>query len=229
MTDSTSTRFDIVNRVLRMVGERPVELTDSSSTITKCEEAIKNALSDIQGLADWTFLRVFTGADSWNNEEATLERCNKLYHISYTYPVGGSYVIPQIQTVDFYRYGFTSFPSSGQSYPSYFAVKDDKVYLFNPYPETVEDRARVVFHYQVNLEFPSLPGGFFNMPERFISLLCYKAAYHMALTHLADMESANSFLTLFGTQATVQLARDSVISPQNANMFRQRGYRGKWL
>ena len=234
MTQSVTNLLQVVQQVLRNIGERPVVNLNvpRSNVIQKTLDAIKDGLREVEMMADWTWMRQQIRATSWVNEAATVPNILRLYGVHYIPPSPTftqlSYPVPQVSLEHFQVYTYTPLINAW-NYPSYFAYLNADTYLFNPYPTTIPQQNAIVFTVQRETTLPTAETGTFGMPERYMTLLINHVCYMMAVRHLDSNQTAAAFATEVARLLPTMIQRDQAVLPGARNAYRRnRGQYGLW-
>lgn len=234
MTQSITNLLQVVQQVLRNIGERPVVNLNVPRTnvIQKTVDTIKDGLREVEMMSDWTWMREQVRATTWVNQAATVPNILRLYGVHYNPPAPAltqlSYPIPQISLEHFQTYTSTPLTNTW-NYPQYFAYLNADTYFFNPYPLTPAQQNAIVFTVQRETLMPTLETGTFGMPERYITLLINHVCYMMAVRHLDSTSTAAAFANEVSRLLPTMIQRDQAALPGASNAYRRnRGQYGIW-
>jgi len=186
----TTTKLDLVNRVLDSVGERRVTVTTGALALI-AEDCIQLALDEVATSANWQDLLQTTVASSWSNEVATLSTSEeyrvrgvmtKNTQTSQTYKTPATFQANEL----FDRRVLYSWTGANTDLVRWWTFSGTGTIKCNPYPADSAARATVFFEYYT---IPTVPAGdsdTYSPPDRWMRLIELRASALFALKHQAD-------------------------------------------
>lgn len=223
MATSTSSKLDVINQVLLNVGERSLPATTGFPTAIKAEGCLKAAINEIGMSCDWQFLKQLVSATAWVDHRATVPAHTKILNVYCALGSGGSRrnIIPQTSIDQFLTNDVS--PLQGlNTTPMYWAVENESIALFHPYPNTTQDRARIQFLILVPINLPQFDSSTFNVPEEFLQLIVYKTTTLFATAHTGEIDIARTYEGLYQQMETKARTFYRGVVDGQQNMFRRR-------
>lgn len=214
---SQDTLLNCCNRILLNCGERPI-LTTNSTTGIRVKNALRTAFTDVQTLYDWSWMRVEVTAVSWSNAVAKIENMQRLKSVIYRGTNGCNRVLssePYLQATRKRVY---------VGKPETYALINATDVMVNPYPTTVDEKAKVVFLIVPWLSIPSTDDATFSIvPDAFIDLLIERASAMFAAQFTNDLSLTQVFNSNYETLAQRLRDRYRNVPTDGLNIYR--GYR----
>lgn len=223
MEQSNTSLLECVNKVLENIGERRVTAL-SSPVSRKCVQALNDSVLDLATITDWEWLKESITAVSWTNETADLGDTQRIHGVAVGDTSNGFINIPWI---DEQAFDTRPLQMCEQMYeiPCMYTHSGYNKIRVNPYPVTAAQQARFKFYVTHDLVPPTLPEGKFPIPERFMSLIIYRACHYMCLSHLDDAQGATQWAQQYEALAMRLRNRERGIPSHGTNMFKLRGRR----
>lgn len=222
---STSTRLEVVNRVLLNVAERQVTTTVGNELSTAAQRAVESVRTSFQELSlmyDWSWNFAAKTADSFLLETATVNNMHRLHDVVYKRIVGvqdyRKLLTPVSHSV------FQSMPiiqMQDNQVPEYYCLWTDNEIKFNPYPQASQYN-NFLFLITETKVLPVADIGVFSCPERFLVPLVFRASYYMAVNHVHDAQLATQFETWYYNWITRSAGRERGIPTGKLSMFQNK-------
>jgi hypothetical protein len=155
--------LDFVNRVLQKIGEEEVTSVLQNRTASECAQACRDSVVQVaQHFSTWPWLRKSIAADSWSDEEATLDgNILTLYRIR---DLGSKREVRYIPESQYSRQDLSSYTGTNGGSETY-TVIGEKFY-FNPYPNDSDSRQNIRFDVSFIPTLPTTDNGVIDVPVR---------------------------------------------------------------
>ena len=191
MASSTSTLLDVANVIYRSIGERSI-LTLSNTQGDRVKDCIRQACIDVETLHTWDWLQKKVVANSWVVNLAKLDTYQRIHGVQVGDTTNGYKELVYVPEMTFDKMPIK--PYSGTSdEATYYTLVEGGV-RFTRYPDDDVARNRIVFYVQEPILYPTEDNNvFFNVPQRYITLIEKKASYLMCIRYLDDAQSASYF------------------------------------
>jgi hypothetical protein len=191
MASSTSTLLDVANVVYRALGERSV-LTLSNTQGDRVKDAIRQACTDVETLHTWGWLQKKVVANTWLTNLARLDTYQRIYGVQIGDTVKGYRELTYVPEMTLDTLPLK--PYTGTKDEAQFYTLVEGGVRFNKYPNDSVSRNRILFYVQEPILLPTSDSSvFFNVPQRYISLIEKKACYLMCIRYLDDAQAASYF------------------------------------
>ena len=218
----STTKLDLVNRVLDSVGERRITATAGNALALIVEDCIQLALDEVSLSANWIDLKASTVASSWSTSAATVVSSGEInvravqtkVNISTPYYVDATFITPE----EFGRLAMYSF-TGATGYVIHWTYQDSDTILCYPYPSDAAGRALVYFVYQKIPVIPTNDGDAYSATDRFMRIIELKASALFALKHVADQKLYAMYSAEFMQQKRRMLQRDVGLPTQGYSMY----------
>lgn len=225
----STTKLDLVNRVLDSVGERRV--TDTTGALALIvEDCIQLAIDEVATSANWLDLRQKSNATSWSTQVAELST-SEVYRVlgvvtrntSTTYP----FEIPAkfISFEEFDQLTKYSWTGANTDIVRVWTFSDSGAVGVNPYPADAAARGTVYFEYYTIPTVPSTDNGTYSPPDRWMRMVELRASALFALKHQADEKLHTLYNREYGALKGRLLQNDTGLPSAGYNMYR--GRRGR--
>jgi hypothetical protein len=220
MAQSTRSKLDIANEMLINVNERP-RTTLSGAIGDRINSALRQAITDINTLNDWSWLRETNTANKWVNEEAQLPVFQRILAVKWREQKNRRRHPLKFLSHDvFDEQPKTAYNSSQPQRPRFYTVLGDYKIAVTPYPTDTTEQARVEFDFITFVDVPDKESGKFSIPEEYLDLLLHRATAVFALTHLSDYQLAGTFNQGYESLAQRMRDKDRGIPAGGINLFR---------
>lgn len=200
--------LDFVNRVLQKIGEEEVTSVLQNRTASECAQVCRDSVVQVaQHFSTWPWLHRVLAADSWNDEEATLD--GNVLTVYRVRDLGSKREVRYITEDQYYRQELSSYTGTIGGSESY-TIIGDKFY-FNPYPNDSDSRQNIRFDVSIIPVLPTTDTGVIDVPVRDELLLIYRAAADLCVEHLRDGELAQAYdrkFLSYLTQAKTRLVTE---------------------
>jgi hypothetical protein len=218
----STTKLDLVNRVLDSVGERRILATAGNALALIVEDCIQLALDEVAFAANWSDLRVSAPATSWSTNVATITTAFEINVRSVQTLVSGAnpyYVDAQFVTQEeFIRLPMYSYTGSKGTVQLWTHLTSNQISCY-PYPSDTPGRNLVIFTYQTIPVIPASDGNAYVAPDRFMRMVELKASSLFALKHVADQKLYAMYAAEYMQQKRRLLPRDNGTPTQGHNMY----------
>lgn len=228
----TTTKLDLVNRVLDSAGERRVTATTGALALI-VEDCIQLAIDEIATSANWSCLQVKQAAESWSEPVATLST-DEVYRVrgvstrndstSYPFDVTAKFC-SQEEFNQMVKYSWTGANTDLVRYWTYY-VGDNTVRV-NPYPADDDAKASVLFEFYTIPTVPSEDNGTYSPPDRWMRMVELRASAIFALKHLSNDKLHTIYNREYMELKRRLLANDTGLPSGGYSMYR--GNRGRNL
>jgi len=227
----STTKLDLVNRVLDSVGERRVTVTTGALALI-VEDCIQLAIDELSSSANWQDLLQKTVAASWSSEVATLS-ASEVYRVrgvttrntSTTYPFESTAKFCSQEEFD--RMVKYSWEDANTDIVRYWTYSGSGTVKVNPYPSNAAAQATVFFEYFTIPTVPSTDNGAYSPPDRWMRMVELRASALFALKHQADQRLHSIYNGEYMELKRKLLANDTGYPSGGYNMYR--GNRGRNL
>jgi len=227
----STSKLDLVNRVLDSAGERRVTVTTGALALI-VEDCIQLAIDEIATSANWQDLLSKTVAASWSSEVATLS-ASEVYRIrgvttrntSTTYPFESTAAF--VSQEEFQRLVKYSWEDANIDIVRYWTYSGSGSVKVNPYPANAGAQATVYFEYYTIPTVPSTDNGTYSPPDRWMRMVELRASAIFALKHLSDDKLHTIYNREYMELKRRLLANDTGLPSGGYSMYR--GNRGRNL
>ncbi len=194
----TTTKLDLVNRVLDSVGERRVTATSGDNRATIVEDCIQLALDEISTSASWTQLKNVQTPDSWSSDVATIDSTNEVYSVKgvywYSSPDGAAetnydyskYVVPFLTNEEFLRHQQWNYDSDAVLVPQMWTYVTDQTIKLSPYPTDATEQGKIFVEYYYIPSIPSTDNDSYTPSDRWMRMVELRASSLFALKFVGD-------------------------------------------
>lgn len=225
----STTKLDLVNRVLDSVGERRVTATTGALALI-VEDCIQLAIDELATSANWQDLLQKTAASSWSNEVATLSS-SEVYKVrgvttrntSTTYPFESTARF--VSQEEFDRMVKYSWENANTDLVRYWTYSTSGSVKVNPYPSNDEAKATVFFEYFIIPTVPVNDNDTYSPPDRWMRMVELRASAIFALKHLSNDKLHTIYNREYMEFKRKQLANDTGYPSGGYSMYR--GNRGR--
>lgn len=196
----STTKLDLINRVLDSVGERRITSTSSDARAEIVLDCIQLALDEISTSANWTQLKNVQTPDSWSDDVATIDSTNEVYSVSGVYwnssPDGDEetnynyarFSIPFVTNEEFLRRQQWNYDTDAQQVPQFWTYVSDQTIKLSPYPTDATEQGKILVEYYYIPSVPNTDAGTFSPSDRWLRMVELRASALFALKFTADME-----------------------------------------
>lgn len=191
MASSTSTLLDVANVVYRALGERSV-LTLSNTQGDRVKDCIRQACIDVETLHTWDWLQKKVVANDWVTNLAKLDVYQRIHGVQIGDTTKGYRELTYVPEMTLDKMPVTSYNGTSDE-AQYYTLVEGGV-RFNRYPNDAVSRNRIVFYVQEPIMYPTADNNvFFNVPQRYVTLIEKKSCYLMCIRYLDDAQAASYF------------------------------------
>ena len=225
----STTKLDLVNRVLDSVGERRVTATTGALALI-VEDCIQLAIDEIATSANWQDLLTRSVAASWSSEVATLS-ASEVYRVrgittkntstSYPFERTAQFVSQE----EFQQRVLYSWEDANTDVVRYWTYATSGTVKVNPYPSNAGAQATVFFEYYTIPTVPSTDNGTYSPPDRWMRMVELRASALFALKHQANEKLHSLYNREYVEYKRRQLANDTGLPSGGYSMYR--GHRGR--
>jgi hypothetical protein len=187
-----ATFISLVNRVLQKCGENKVSSVLLNNVSELAAQVVNDSILAVAAENNrWPFLEKSLNADSWINEQASMDsRVAHVFSISHRPTDAPSSPICYVShetLLGMYNYEYAE---GGR--PTYYSEFAGKFY-FNPYPPSEDERNKIWFH--CTFEPDTLVADDDELPwaNSYILLLVTRAAMSFAMEHMNDASRGQQF------------------------------------
>jgi hypothetical protein len=216
-------RLAMVNRVLSNVSCPFADTTaDPDEEVLRAVFSCETAFRDVMMMGKWVFNRDYRNADSWDNEDATLEGLTDIVSVLWEHEQDNIPIrtwVPDTYADNFYRQAVQAM-SDSITHPLYYAQVTSTLFKVNPYPDTVERQERLWFYGYYERSFPSADMDDTDIPVDVEELVIRRASYLMAVRHLTDLNLASFFNGEYEQMLHQIRNRYLAIPMRSRNMYR---------
>ena len=222
MAQSTRSKLDIANEMLINVNERP-RTTLSGAIGDRINSALRQAITDLYTLNDWSWLRQTGKASKWVDEEAHFPVFQRLLAVKWKEQKNKRRHTLKFLSHDvFDEQPKVGYDSSQPQRPRFYTILDNYKIGVTPYPTDTIEQSRIEFDFIGFIYVPTQEGGKFSIPEEYLDLLLHRATAVFALTHLSDYQLAGTFNQSYESLAQRMRDKDRGIPAGGINLFRPR-------
>jgi hypothetical protein len=226
----STTKLDLVNRVLDSVGERRV--TDTTGALALiAEDCIQLALDEVSTSANWNVTRQITVASSWTGTLASVST-SEVYKVtavtthndstSYPFKMQAKFVSME----EFQRIPKRPWTGANSGYVQYWTFWQGTGQIAcTPYPNDDDSKAQVFFEYHTIPTVPSTDNETYIQPDRWMRMIELRASALFALKHQADDKLHTLYNREYMELKRKQLSNDTGFPSGGYTMYR--GTRGR--
>jgi len=188
----STSKLDLVNRVLDSVGERRVTATTGALALI-VEDCIQLAIDEIATSALWNVTRQFTVANSWLDTLASLST-DEVYKVTAVTTQNNAvsanpFKQPArfVSMEEFDRIPKRAWTGANAGVVRYWTYYQGTGQIAcTPYPDDAASQAQVFFEYHTIPTVPSTDNGTYTMPDRWMRMVELRASAIFALKHLSN-------------------------------------------
>lgn len=194
----STSKLDLVNRVLDSVGEKRLTSIGTDARASIVEDCIQLALDEVATSANWAELRKFETPDSWSTDVATIDSTNEVYSVQGVYWYSSSdgdaetnydyarYPIPFVTYEEFVRKQQWNYDNDSQQVPQMWTYVTDQKIKLSPYPTDATEQGKILVEYYYIPSVPTNDGDNYAPPDRWMRLVEMKASSLLAVKLVND-------------------------------------------
>jgi len=191
IVSSTKSLIEVVNDILLLSGERPVNSL-SSPVARKAALCLQDAVLEIATMDDWSFLRADITALSWNVETANLGDVQRILRVS-VFNGTTKRSIPFVEPAQFDARQVASYSSNAMPVTPCWTLGGYGEVRINPYPITNQGQSNITFSVIRVLMPPQNEDEKFALPDRYMPIVIKRGLSLFTLRHLDDSALAAQF------------------------------------
>lgn len=221
----TTTKLDLVNRVLDSVGERRV--TDTTGALALIvEDCIQLAIDEVATSAKWNVTRQFSVASSWSTVFASVS-ASEVYAVTAVSTLNNTVTAnpfkQQAQFVsieEFERIPQQAWTGSNTGMVRFWTFYQGTGQIAcTPYPDDDDAKAQVFFEYHTIPTVPVTDVGTYTQPDRWMRMVELRASALFALKHLSDDKLHTMYNREYMEFKRHQLSNDTGFPPGGYTMY----------